>query len=146
MISFRINKNKIKELIVAFSKQNNLQNYLEDQLVMLIDEAEYEDYEEIEKKEREKEELLNIKLNNLKKKESLNKENNIYLKDDSENKTRQRSRTIFTKENLNFSGLEKKENCGIEVTQKISKNRSMSFSDELNNIDKEKNKGKIFLF
>lgn len=54
MISFKIPKDKIKSLILAFSKQNNLPEHLELQLRLMIVESEYEDYEVLDKKEQER--------------------------------------------------------------------------------------------
>jgi len=54
MISFKIPKTEIKNIILTYSKQNNLPEHFEEQLIIMIESSEYVDYIEMAKKEKER--------------------------------------------------------------------------------------------
>lgn len=59
MISFKIPKKDIKDIILTYSKQNNLPAHYEEQLVIMIESSEFVDYIEMAKKEKERIEFEN---------------------------------------------------------------------------------------
>ncbi len=64
MISFKIPKKDVSDIILTFSKQNNIPEYFEVQLVAMIESSDYVDYIEAEKLEREKM-ILEMEFSNL---------------------------------------------------------------------------------
>lgn len=54
MISFKMPKKDIKDIILTYSKQNNLPEHYEEQLVIMIESSDYVDYFEMAKIEKER--------------------------------------------------------------------------------------------
>jgi len=54
MISFKIPKKDIKDIILTYSKQNNLPEHYEEQIVIMIDSSDYIDFIEMAKIEKER--------------------------------------------------------------------------------------------
>lgn len=137
MISFKIPKKDVREIILTFSKQNNLPEYYEEQLVIMIESSEYIDYLEMDKEEKERIE---------------NEYNQIAVTDnnmdiDNKNIEKRRSKSDFVQNKLNnntYSNnnkeiLRNNSENDFEIineteifTNDLKKNRSQSFYENSN--------------
>ena len=132
MISFKIPKKDIQEIILTFSKQNNLPQHLEEQLVIMITESEYEDFIEIAKREKERTEFENEYQQIIS--ESIDKNN-------KENFDKKRSKSDFVENKTNNKSIDNQINSN-------NNEHDYEFIDKfefLNNNDFKKNRSQSFL-
>jgi len=158
MITFKIPKRDIKQIILTYSNQYNLPDYHEEQLVTMIDSSDYLDYIELEKKEKERiefekefnrisgesiikdSEKLNIEI---KRSNSDNAHKNEIQKGDNLDVSQ-------TLKNLNENDFEIINESEISDNNNVKKNRSFSLNENYKSVnkiynseDQEKKKSKI---
>ena len=137
MISFKIPKKDIQEIILTFSKQNNLPQHLEEQLVIMITESEYEDFIEIAKREKERTEFENEYQQIISESIDKNNKENFDKKrsksDFVENKTNNKSFDNQINSNNNEHDYEFIDKFEFLNNNDFKKNRSQSFLENSNN-------------